>query len=152
MPQDNGPFVCASVMQPDALDFCERNDACKLPTEMHNGPLMIMERTFFKLNMTFRALLRINGTGIPTTYTVLMRTIVVFFYLGHLLVGSKTQVTHAKRHWFHCTHNQHRDHHMESNDALIRPAVVGSAAGKALQLHRHGNHECIPATFPSQQH
>jgi len=54
---------------------------CDIPPEMINGIVLSIEQSLWELNLNFGACLKINGTRMPASYTVFMRTFIIFFFV-----------------------------------------------------------------------
>ncbi|KAL3795446.1 hypothetical protein HJC23_000804 [Cyclotella cryptica] len=75
------PFVCLEIMRRTMYEaFRDRNE-CDMPHEIMNGVLLSMEQSLWELNLNFGACLKINGTRMPASYTVFMRSFVIFFFV-----------------------------------------------------------------------
>ncbi|KAL7471256.1 hypothetical protein ACHAXS_011561, partial [Conticribra weissflogii] len=96
------PFVCLEILRRIMYEFFrkrQRNDRCLeviasknnfsivnsiewgLPPSMHNGALLAMEEQLNELNLNFGACLKINNTKMPSSYTLFMRSFIIFYFL-----------------------------------------------------------------------
>ena len=80
------PFVCLEIMRRTMCEaFRENdNDSCchqQLPSAMLNGAFLAMEQVLWELNLNFGSCLKINSTRMPASYTIFMRSFVIFFFM-----------------------------------------------------------------------
>ncbi|KAL7534404.1 hypothetical protein ACHAXR_005852 [Thalassiosira sp. AJA248-18] len=74
------PFVCLEIMRRTMYEALAESNGCQLPSTMHNGAFLAMEQVLWELYMNFGACRKINSTRMPASYTVFMRSFVVFFF------------------------------------------------------------------------
>ena len=79
--QHGPPFVCMDIMRLTMLEALQKSNSCELPSAMLNGAFLAMEQVLFELNLNFGACLKINSTRMPASYTVFMRSFVIFFFV-----------------------------------------------------------------------
>lgn len=75
------PFVCLEIMRRTLYEALQESNSCQLPPSMLSGALLAMEQTLWELNLNFGACQKINSTKMPASYTVFMRSFVVFFFV-----------------------------------------------------------------------
>lgn len=80
------PFSCIEIMRRimhEALLKSHSNhyNQRRLPPEALNGALLAMEQSFSELYFNFGACCKINSTRMPASYTVFMRSFVLFFFI-----------------------------------------------------------------------
>mmetsp|Transcript_13006 Transcript_13006/g.23474 ORF Transcript_13006/g.23474 Transcript_13006/m.23474 type:complete len:645 (-) Transcript_13006:4-1938(-) len=80
------PFVCLEIMRRTMCEaFRENNNdrRChqQLPSAMLNGAFLAMEQVLWELNQNFGSCLKINSTRMPASYTIFMRSFVIFFFM-----------------------------------------------------------------------
>jgi putative membrane protein len=73
------PFTCLEIMRRIMFEaLCQ--DERDFPPEMLNGILISMEQSIWELNLNFGACLKIGNTRMPASYTLFMRSFVIFFF------------------------------------------------------------------------
>lgn len=86
------PFACLEIMRRCACEALREENGCVLPSEMLNGAFLAMEQSIWELNLNFGACLKIHSTRMPASYTVFMRSFVLFFFfLASLAWAPSTQ-------------------------------------------------------------
>ncbi|KAL7479790.1 hypothetical protein ACHAW6_005511 [Cyclotella cf. meneghiniana] len=75
------PFACLEIMRRTMYEAFRDRDKCNIPCEIMNGVLLSMEQNLWELNLNFGACLKIKGTRMPASYTVFMRSFVIFFFV-----------------------------------------------------------------------
>jgi putative membrane protein len=84
------PFVCLEIMRRTVYEAFRHDAQCEIPPEMMNGILLSMEQSLWELNLNFGACLKINNTRMPASYTVFMRSFVLFFFVMASLTWAPT--------------------------------------------------------------
>lgn len=84
------PFVCLEIMRHTMYEAFNQHNDCEVPTEMLNGILLSMEQSLWELNLNFGSCLKINSTRMPASYTVFMRSFVIFFFVLASLAWAPT--------------------------------------------------------------
>jgi predicted membrane chloride channel (bestrophin family) len=84
------PFVCLEIMRRTMHEAICDPDGCDVPDEMMNGVLLSMEKNLSELNGNIGACVKINSTRMPASYSVFMRSFVIFFFILASLTWSPT--------------------------------------------------------------
>lgn len=85
------PFTCLEIMRRTMLEaFRQDEDDSDIPPQMLNAIILSMEQSLWELNLNFGACLKINGTRMPASYTVFMRSFVIFFFMMANLTWAPT--------------------------------------------------------------
>lgn len=85
------PFTCLEIMRRTMLEaFRQDEDDSDIPPQMLNAIILSMEQSLWELNLNFGACLKINGTRMPASYTVFMRSFVIFFFVMANLTWAPT--------------------------------------------------------------
>lgn len=96
------PFVCIEILRRIIYEFFRKQqriyhhqrgivpsdcfsslDRIKygMPPSMHNGALLAMEEQLNELSQNFGACLKINNTKMPSSYTLFMKSYIIFYFL-----------------------------------------------------------------------
>ena len=85
------PFVCIEILRRTIYEaFCQNSTEGHIPPEIMNGILISMEQGLFELNLNFGACIKINSTRMPASYTIYMRSFVIFFFVMANLTWAPT--------------------------------------------------------------
>ena len=76
------PFACLEIMRHTMYQaFQQPSNNCRIPPSMYNGALLAMEEMLWELNLNFGACMKINGLKMPASYTIFMRSFIIFFFI-----------------------------------------------------------------------
>eukprot|EP00581_Thalassiosira_minuscula_P001465 CAMPEP_0183748886 /NCGR_PEP_ID=MMETSP0737-20130205/68002_1 /TAXON_ID=385413 /ORGANISM="Thalassiosira miniscula, Strain CCMP1093" /LENGTH=588 /DNA_ID=CAMNT_0025984629 /DNA_START=826 /DNA_END=2589 /DNA_ORIENTATION=- len=73
------PFACLQILRRIMCEALRVNG--HLPPTVLNGAFLAMEQILWELNSTFGACNKINSTRMPASYTIFMRSFIIFFFI-----------------------------------------------------------------------
>ena len=79
--RDGGaPFLCLESLRRTSLEALREPAGCLLPASALAGAFLATENVLWELHLNFGACLKINGTRMPASYAVFVRSFVIFFF------------------------------------------------------------------------
>lgn len=84
------PFTCLEIMRRTMFEAFRQDDQSDISPQMLSAIILSMEQSLWELNLTFGACLKINGTRMPASYTVFMRSFIIFFFVMANLTWAPT--------------------------------------------------------------
>ncbi|KAL7524285.1 hypothetical protein ACHAWF_000891 [Thalassiosira exigua] len=84
------PFVCVDVMRGLILESFKRENGCNLPSSVRQGAFLALEKTLYELVLAIGGCLRIKSTKMPASYTIYMRSCVIFYLILASFVWAPT--------------------------------------------------------------